>query len=78
MEIMRRLVVEFPRENLKRIGGPDPFQNIKSIEILHYLRQDKNEFSLLCRIVLKDPKRESIEQVLSRNENVIPQILGGE
>lgn len=74
---MRRLVVEVPKEDIRRIEGEerDPFRNIKSMEILHYLRQDKREFSLLCRIVLKDPSAEGVKQVLSRNQNLTAQVL---
>jgi hypothetical protein len=48
------------------------------MKILHYLRQDPKEFSLLCRIELKDPKKGTINQVLSRNRGVKAQVLESE
>jgi hypothetical protein len=73
---VRRLIVEFPREDIGRIEEKrESFGDIRSIKILHYLRQDPKEFSLLCRIELKDPKKGNINQVLSRNPGANAQIL---
>jgi hypothetical protein len=74
---VRRLILEFPREDIRGIVEEErePFRGIRSIKILHYLRQDPKEFSLLCRIELIDPKTGSIDQAVSRNPWVKAQIL---
>lgn len=71
---MQRLTLEFPRGEINRIERRDPFQNIQSIEILHFLRQDKKEFSLICRIELTDSEA-SIKQALTNNQSANAQIL---
>lgn len=73
---MRRLILEFPREDVRRTEeARDSFRDVRSIKVLHYLRQDQSEFSLLCRLELEDPKMGTIKQILSRNQRVSAQIL---
>jgi len=51
---MRRLVVElYGRGFEKRVEGSS-FQGIKSMEVIHVLKNDQNEFAAICRITLKD------------------------
>jgi hypothetical protein len=52
---MRRLILELTEEELSRIGINIPmFQHIKSLELLHFLRQDWEEFAAVWRVVFKD------------------------
>jgi len=52
---MRKLVLELPRDEISKIWvGEQPFQNIKLIELIHFLRQDKEETSGIFRIESKN------------------------
>jgi HTH DNA binding domain len=51
---MRRLVVEFYGRELERRMERSSFKNAKSMEVVHLLKNDQNEFAAICRIRLKD------------------------
>jgi hypothetical protein len=51
---MRRLVVEFYGRELQRRMERSSFKNAKSMEIVHLLKNDQNEFAAICRMRLKD------------------------
>jgi predicted DNA binding protein len=52
---------EFPNQEIKPLENPsglkflDMLQKIKSFEILHFLRFDRDEFSAIFRVEIKDP-----------------------
>ena len=53
---MRRLIIELSREEISKFrGGEKPFKNIKSLEIIHYLRRDNEELAGIFRIELEKP-----------------------
>jgi hypothetical protein len=52
---VRRLVIELYGRELERRIANSSFQNIRSMEIVHILRNDQNEFVAIWRIRLKDP-----------------------
>ena len=56
---MRRLVLSFPVEELNRIQKQPVSQNIKILEVLHVLRQERNAIAVICRITLKDPAQDT-------------------
>jgi hypothetical protein len=72
--VMRRLILEIARKEIGRIEKRDLVQNVRSIEILHFLRQDRDEISMICRIELRD-RNASIVEALSHNDHVSAQIL---
>jgi len=51
---MRRLVVEFYGRELERRMKRSSFRDAKSMEIIHLLKNDQNEFAAICRMRLKD------------------------
>jgi hypothetical protein len=52
---MRRLILELTEQDLSQLGIEIPlFQHIKSIELLHFLRQDWEEFAAIWRVEFKD------------------------
>ena len=51
---MRRLVVEFYGRELERRMERSSFKDAKSMEIVHLLKNDQNEFAAICRMRLKD------------------------
>jgi hypothetical protein len=54
---MRRLTVELPLPDIERyiLTGDLPIQQMESLEVLHFLRQDPKEYSVIARIAFKDP-----------------------
>jgi len=50
---MRRLILSLSLEDVGGIGR-SVSQNIESLEVLHFLRQDLKEIALICRVTLKD------------------------
>jgi hypothetical protein len=53
---MRRLVLELYGKELNRRIEGTTFRKIRSMELLHLLRYDQNEFTGIFRITLNDPK----------------------
>ena len=51
---MRRLILSLFLQDIGRIG-PSVSQNIESLEVLHFLRQDRKEIALICRVTPKSP-----------------------
>lgn len=47
---MRRLILEFAKEEVEKLHGEIPMHNIKTFEILQMLRHDMEEFAAICRI----------------------------
>jgi hypothetical protein len=53
---MRRLILEIPEKEIKKVGIElPPFTKIKSLEILYFLRQNQEEFAAISRVEFKDP-----------------------
>jgi hypothetical protein len=52
---MRRLILEISGNELSKFGlEMDYFEKIKSLDFLHFLRQDREEFAVISRIEFKD------------------------
>jgi hypothetical protein len=52
---MRRLIIEISEKELLKFGLEiQPFQKIESLEFLHFLRQDSEEFAVVSRVEFKD------------------------
>jgi predicted DNA binding protein len=51
---MRRLVLEVSEEALNKLEKDSPVQKIKSFEILHLLRFDREEFAAIVKVEFKD------------------------
>jgi hypothetical protein len=53
---MRRLILELAEHEISQVGiAIPPFQKIKSLELIHFLRQDSEEFAAIWRVELKTP-----------------------
>jgi hypothetical protein len=70
---MRRLVLEFPLEQFRI-----PFPKVKAVELLHLLKQTRDEYEAICRVEFKtaaesDPwtgsSTKTLVQVLSREKD---------
>ena len=55
---MRRLKLSISLEDIGGIG-PSVSRNIESLEVLHFLRQDRKEIALICRVTLRNPALKS-------------------
>jgi hypothetical protein len=64
---MRRLVLELYGKELNRRIEGTTFRKIKSMELLHLLRYDKNEFTGIFRIALMDSKL-NVERLFDDDE----------
>ena len=52
---MRQLILEVPEKELSKIGIElPPFKQIKSLELLYFLRQDHEEFAAISQVEFKD------------------------
>lgn len=47
---MRRLIIEFSKDEAIRIHESIPINNIKTLQVLQFLRHDEEEFSAICRL----------------------------
>jgi DNA-binding MarR family transcriptional regulator len=72
---MRRLILEVSEKELSKVGIEiPPFQKIKSLELLHLLRQDQEEFAAIWRVEFKDASSK-IEDLLADGFLVEVQLL---
>ena len=72
---MRRLILEISAEELSKFGlETESFQKIKSLDFLHFLRQDREEFAVISRIEFTDDSFE-IKDLLAEGLIVEAQIL---
>lgn len=61
---MRRLILEVSEKELSKVGIElPPFRNVKSLELLYFLKQDQNEFAAISEINFKD-ENTKIEDLL--------------
>lgn len=75
MSSMRRLILEVSEKELSKVGIEiPPFQKIKSLELLHLLRQDQEEFAAIWRVEFKDASSK-IEDLLADGFLVEVQLL---
>ena len=52
---MRRLVIEVDAADFASISGDISVAKIESMEVLHFIRQEPEEISLICKVRFKDP-----------------------
>jgi len=71
---MHRLVLEFQNKDLQMLPDSEPLMKVKSLEILHFIRQDQQELSGICKIELKNPNS-SIEDFIGNNKTIEMQVL---
>jgi hypothetical protein len=72
---MRRLILEASEKELSKVGVEiQPFQKIKSLDLLHFLRQDREEFAAIWRVEFKDASSR-IEDLLAGGFLVEVQLL---
>ncbi len=72
---MRRLILEISEKELSKFGlEMQSFQKIKSLDFLHFLRQDREEFAVISRIEFKDDSSK-IEDLLVGGLMVEAQLL---
>ena len=72
---MRRLILEISGKELSKFGlETRSFEKIKSLDFLHFLRQDREEFAVISRIEFKDDSFR-IEDLLAEGLLVEAQIL---
>jgi hypothetical protein len=75
---MRRLVIEVSEKELAKIEIKLPnFKEIKSLELLYFLRQDQQEFAAISEIEFKDPvyPASKVEELLEGGFLVEAQVL---
>jgi hypothetical protein len=72
---MRRLILEISEKELLKFGFEmQSFQKIKSLEFLHFLRQDPEQFAVISRVEFKDDSSK-IEDLLDGGLIVEAQVL---
>jgi hypothetical protein len=72
---MRRLILEISEKELMKFGFEmQSFQKIKSLEFLHFLRQDPEQFAVISRIEFKEDSSK-IEDLLDGGLFVEAQVL---
>ena len=54
---MRRLIVEISARDFNQLDPEDPdlLQNVKSMEVLHFLRSDPKEVAMILRVEFDKP-----------------------
>ncbi len=78
---MRRLILELSEKELLKAGIElPPLKQIKSLELLYFLRQDNEEFATISRVEFKDSNvkiEELIKGSLLRDVQVIEKEKNG-
>jgi predicted DNA binding protein len=70
MAAVRKLVLEVSGEEFERVRGASPLQRVKSMELLHILRHDKDEFAAVCQVEMDSANAEP-ERTIEENQNVL-------
>ena len=63
---MRRLIVEISDRDFSKLAPEDPVEDVKSMEVLHFLRSDNQEVAMILRVEFNRPKV-SIEDIFGDN-----------
>ena len=72
---MRRLILEIADKEIFKFGlEVQSFQKIESLEFLHFLRQDPEQFAVISRVEFKDDSSK-IEDLLDGGLIVEAQLL---
>jgi hypothetical protein len=72
---MRRLILEITEKEIKKIGIElPPFQKVKSLKLLYFLRQTQEEFAAITRVEFKDPNSK-VQELLIGGLLVEAQVL---
>src|SRR5208283_177419 len=71
---MHRLVLEFQNKDLQSLPDAAPLMKLKSLEILHFIRQDQEELAGICKIELKS-SHSSIKDFIGRSKTLEMQVL---
>lgn len=67
---VRKLVLEVSGEEFEKVRDKSPLQKVKSMELLHILRHDRNEFAVICQVELHN-SRSRPEDVIKDKRNVM-------
>ncbi len=70
---MRRLVVELYGKELEKRLAESSFHKIRSMEVVHFLRNDPSEITAIWRVTLKDP--DSKVEDCFREDGVTKEVL---
>ena len=72
---MRRLILEFPRNEIAKIeGGSSPLLGVRSMEVLLQLRHTPEEVTMICRAVLEEGAVSNVREYLQRLSNTSDQV----
>jgi len=72
---MRRLILEVPQKELSKAGIElPPLKKIKSLDLLYFLRQDREEFAVVSRVEFTEPPKK-VEDFLTGGFLVEAQVL---
>ena len=63
---MRRLIVEISDRDFSKLAPEDPLEDVKSMEVLHFLRSDNQEVAMILRVEFNKPNV-SIEGIFGHN-----------
>jgi predicted DNA binding protein len=55
--IMKRVILQFDAEKYSSLTGDSLPENIESLKVVHILRQDDEEFSMICEVTHQDPNK---------------------
>jgi hypothetical protein len=59
---MRRLIVEISGKDFSKLDPEDPFQKVRSVEVLYFLKFDRHEVAMILRVEFNKPNV-SIEDI---------------
>src|SRR5208283_4012008 len=68
--VMRRLIIEVSQKEYSKFEAEEGFEKVKTLEILHFLRYDREEVVFICRIEFKDASAK-IEDVFQGKDTKI-------
>jgi len=67
---MRRLILEFDKDEEMYENSRAQLQNVRTLEQLQVLRQDREEIAIICRVELEEPVSNIEEYIKLLNDNV--------
>ena len=58
---MRRLALEFTKDDFSKFHGSVPFSSLKTMEVLQFLRLDMDELAAICRVEPEDDSHDFVD-----------------
>lgn len=69
-DLMQRIVIEVDVVDFAKMSGDRVIEKIKSLEVLHFIKQDKEEMIIIASVEFKDPSTK-LDEVFNEKDSLL-------